>query len=121
QQQRPNIISSPSFNIAGLQLVSGEGAAPVQLTPSQQGQASVLVTAAFQISTVEFSPSFDIASIVLNSSSKNVQVQLPGAGAGAIEGAPTFEITSVQLGGSGELTMMSLHPQGGGPAAAPRA
>ncbi len=121
QQQRPNIISSPSFNIAGLQLVSGEGAAPVQLTPSQQGQASVLVTAAFQISTVEFSPSFDIASIVLNSSSKNVQVQLPGAGAGAIEGAPTFEITSVQLGGSGELAMMSLHPQGGGPAAAPRA
>ncbi len=120
QQQRPNIISSPSFNIAGLQLVSGEGAAPVQLTPSQQGQASVLVTAAFQISTVEFSPSFDIASIVLNSSSKNVQVQLPGAGAGAIEGAPTFEITSVQLGGNGELAMMSLHPQGGGPVA-PRA
>ena len=120
QQQRPNIISSPSFNIAGLQLVSGEGAAPVQLTPSQQGQASVLVTAAFQISTVEFSPSFDIASIVLNSSSKSVHVQLPGAGAGAIEGAPMFEITSVQLGSNGELGMMSLHPPGGG-AAAPRA
>ena len=117
QQQRPGITSSPSFNVAGLQLVSGEGSAPVQITPSQQGQASVLVTGAFQIATVEFSPSFEIASIVLNSASKNVNVQLPGAGASAVEGAPVFEITNVQLAGNGEIGMMQLHPQGGGPGA----
>ncbi|MGZ5023390.1 MAG: tetratricopeptide repeat protein [Chthoniobacterales bacterium] len=120
QQQRPNITGSPSFSVAGLQLMSGEGAAPVQLTPSQQGQASVLMTAAFQIATVEFSPSFDIASIVLNSTSKNVHVQLPGAGAGAIEGAPIFEISSVQLAGNGEIGMVQVHPQGGGAAPMPR-
>jgi hypothetical protein len=119
QLQRPNIAGSPSFNIAGLQLVSGEGAAPVQLTPSQQGQASVLVTIPFQIATVEFSPAFDIASIVLNSTSKSVHVQLPGAGAGAIEGSPLFEMTNVQLAGNGELGMVQLNPQGGG-APAPR-
>lgn len=117
QQQRPGVISSPAFNIAGLQLVSGAGseAAPVQLTASEQGQASVLVTGAFQIATVEFSPSFDIASIVLNSTSKNVSVQLPGTGPSAVEGAPVFEIGNVQLGGNGEIGIMQLSPLGGAP------
>ncbi|MEP6955648.1 MAG: tetratricopeptide repeat protein [Chthoniobacterales bacterium] len=122
QQQRPSITNTPSFNIAGLQLVSGSDAAPVQLTPSQQGQASVLVTAAFQIATVEFSPSFEIASIILNATSRSVNVQLPGTGPSAVEGAPIFEITNVQLGGGGEIGMMQLNPRGaGGPAAKPAA
>ena len=115
QQQRPGITSSPSFNIAGLQLVSGAESAPVQLTPSQQGQASVLVTAGFQIATVEFSPTFEIASIILNSTTPNVNVQLPGTGPSAVEGAPVFEIASVQLGGNGEIAMMQLNPAGSGP------
>lgn len=114
-QQKPALISSPAFNIAGLQLVSGSENAPVQLTASQQGQASVLVTAAFQIATVEFSPAFEIASIVLNSTSKNVSVQLPGTGPSAVEGAPIFEITNVQLSGNGEIGTLQLNPQAGGP------
>lgn len=118
QQQRPGITSSPSFNISGLQLVSGAESAPVQLTPSQQGQASVLVTAGFQIATVEFSPSFEIASIILNSNSRNVNVQLPGTGPSAVEGAPVFEITNVQLAGNGEIGMMHLTPPGTGSKAA---
>jgi hypothetical protein len=105
QQQRPQIVGSPSFTVAGLQLVSNFEAAPVQLTPSQQ--AAVMVTAAFQIATVEFSPSFEIASIVLNSTSKQVAVQL--AGTGTIESAPMFEIANLQLGPSGEIGMMQLN------------
>ena len=115
QQQRPSVISSPSFNVAGLQLLSGAESGAVQITPSQQGQASVHVTGRFQIATVEFSPSFEIASIVLNSTSKNVSVQLPGAGPSAVEGAPVFEITNVQLGGSGEIGIMQLNAQGAAP------
>jgi tetratricopeptide (TPR) repeat protein len=110
QQQRPNIVGSPSFTVAGLQLVSNFEAAPVQLTPSQQ--ASVLVTGAFQIATVEFSPAFEIASIVLNSTAKQVAVQLPGAG--SVEGAPRFEIANLQLGPSGEIGMMQLNLLGVG-------
>jgi hypothetical protein len=109
QQQKPAMLGSPSFNIAGLQIVSGFEGAPVQLTPSQQGQASVQLTAAFQITTVEFSPSFDISAIILNSSSKTVSIQLPGA---AIENAPVFEITNVQLTNSGEIAMLQLTPLG---------
>gem|GEM_PF-426736 len=112
QQQRPGVISSPAFSIAGLQLLSGADSGAVQLTPSQQGQASVHVTGRFQIATIEFSPSFEIASILLNSTSKDVSVQLPGAGPSAVEGAPVFEITSVQLAGNGEIGMMHLHAQG---------
>ncbi len=115
QQQRPSVISSPSFNVAGLQLLSGAESGAVQITPSQQGQASVHVTGRFQIATVEFSPSFEIASIVLNSTSKNVSVQLPGAGPSAVEGAPVFEITNVQLGGNGEIGIMQLNAQGAAP------
>jgi len=118
QQQRPSVISSPSFNIAGLQLLSGADSGAVQLTPSQQGQASVHVTGRFQIATVEFSPSFEIASIVLNATSKSVSVQLPGAGPSAVEGAPVFEIANVQIGANGEIGMMQLNAAGAAPKAA---
>src|SRR5207253_10012786 len=101
QQQRPTATGSSSFTVAGLQLVSNFEAAPVQLTPSQQGQASVLVTAPFQIGTVEFSPSFEVGAIVLNSNSKQVAVQLPGAGLVAGEGIPLFVIDNLQLTGAG--------------------
>ena len=108
QQQRPTPTGSPSFTVAGLQLVPSFESAPVQLTPSGQG-ASVLVTAPFQISTVEFSPSFEIASIVLNSNSKHVLVQLPGPAPAAGEGAPMFEIANLQLTGNGDIGMMQLN------------
>ena len=111
QQQRPTMTGSPSFTVGGLQLISNFEAAPVQLTPSQQ--ASVFVTAGFQIATVEFSPSFDIASIVLNANSKQVAVQL--AGAGTVESAPMFEIGNLQLGASGEIGIMQLNLLGQGP------
>jgi hypothetical protein len=110
--QRPTPITTPSFEISGLQLVSSSAAAPVQLTPAHQGQASVLMTASFQIATVEFSPSFEIASVVLHSTSKNVAVQLPGAGPSSIEAAPVFEIGNVQLGGNNEIGMIQLNPLG---------
>lgn len=112
QQQRPSVASSPSFNIAGLQLLSGAESGAVQLTPSQQGHASVQVTASFQIATVEFSPSFEVVSLVLSATSKSVSVQLPGAGPSAVEGAPVFEIANVQITGNGGLGMMQLAPPG---------
>lgn len=118
QQQRPGVISSPAFSVAGLQLLSGAETGAVQITPSQQGQASVHVTGRFQIATVEFSPSFEIASIVLNSTSKNVSVQLPGAGPSAVEGAPVFEVSNVQLAGNGEIAVMQLIAQGAAPKSA---
>jgi tetratricopeptide (TPR) repeat protein len=109
QQQRPAGRSSSSFTVAGMQLVAGSEAAPLQLTPSQ-GQTSVNVAAGFQIATVEFSPSFEIASIVLNSTSRNVAVQLPGAA--SVDGAPNFEIANVQLSASGEIGLMQLNLAG---------
>jgi tetratricopeptide (TPR) repeat protein len=115
QQQRPSVVGSPSFTVGGLHLVSDFAAAPLQLTPSQQGQATVHVVAPFQIATVEFSPSFEISSIVLNSNSKQVMVQLPSAGGSPVEGAPTFEISNLQLTGSGEIGMMQLNLLGQGP------
>jgi hypothetical protein len=118
QQQRPSVISSPAFNIAGLQLLSGSESGAVQLTPSQQGQASVHVTGRFQIATVEFSPSFEISSLVLNATSKSVSVQLPGAGPSAVEGAPVFDIANVQITGNGEIGMMQLNAHGAAPKAA---
>ena len=110
QQQRPATLATPSFNISGMQLVSGFDSAPLQLTPSQQTKTSVHLTAAFQIASVEFSPGFEIAGIILNSSSKTVAVQLPGASASSVENAPMFEITNVQMGSNGEIAMLQLNP-----------
>ncbi|MGI9114273.1 MAG: tetratricopeptide repeat protein [Chthoniobacterales bacterium] len=110
QQQKPATLSSPSFNISGLQVVSGFEQAPLQLTPSQQGQASVHLTAAFQITTVEFSPTFEIAAMILNSSSKTVAVQLPGAAGAPGDSGPLFEVANVQLTSNGDIAMLQLNP-----------
>jgi tetratricopeptide (TPR) repeat protein len=110
QQQRPTPGGLPSFAVAGLQVVSNSETAPVQLTPSRQGRASVLITVPFQITTLEFAPSLEIASVILNSNSKQVAVQLPGAGPSPVEGAPMFEIANLELGEGGEIGMMHLNP-----------
>jgi hypothetical protein len=115
QQQRPTLTGMPSFAVAGLQLVPNSETAPVQVTPSPQGRASVFITVPFQISTLEFSPSLEIASVILNSNSKQVVVQLPGAGVGPgpAEGAPMFEIANLELSESGDIAMVQLNLLGG--------
>jgi hypothetical protein len=113
QQQRPAMGGMPSFAVAGLQVVPNSETAPVQLTPSPQGRASVFVTVPFQISTLEFSPTLEIGSVTLNSNSKQVVVQLPGTGPGPVEGAPMFEIANLELNEGGEIVMMQLNLLGG--------
>ena len=113
QQQRPAMGGTPSFAVAGLQVVPNSETAPVQLTPSAQGRASVFVTVPFQISTLEFSPTLEIGSVTLNSNSKQVVVQLPGTGPGPVEGAPMFEIANLELNEGGEIVMMQLNLLGG--------
>jgi tetratricopeptide (TPR) repeat protein len=110
QQQRPAPGGLPSFAVAGLQVVPNSETAPVQLTPSRQGRASVLITVPFQITTLEFAPSLEIASVILNSNSKQVAVQLPGAGPAPAEGAPMFEIANLELNEGGDIGMMHLNP-----------
>jgi Flp pilus assembly protein TadD len=110
QQQRPAMGGGmPSFAVAGLQVVPNSETAPVQLTPSPQGRASVFVTVPFQISTLDFSPTLEIGSVTLNSNSKQVVVQLPGTGPGPVEGAPMFEIVHLELNEGGEIVMMQLN------------
>ncbi len=113
QQQRPAMGGMPSFAVAGLQVVSNSETAPVQLTPSAQGRASVFITVPFQISTLEFSPTLEIGSVTLNSNSKQVVVQLPGTGPGPVEGAPMFEIANLELNEAGEIVTMQLNLLGG--------
>jgi hypothetical protein len=115
QHQRVTTGASPSFTVAGLQVVPNFDTAPVQLTPSQPGQAAVLVTVPFQITTIEFSPSLEIAAVVLNSASKQVTVQLPAAASAPGEGAPMFEIANLQLSETGDIAMMQLNLLGQGP------
>ncbi|HXA09141.1 MAG TPA: tetratricopeptide repeat protein [Chthoniobacterales bacterium] len=113
-QEKPAALSSPSFAISGLELVAGAGTAPVQLTPSHQEQASVLLTAHFQIAAIEFSPLFEIAAIVLTSTSKHVSMQLPGSGPSSIDNAPVFQIENVQLGAGADLNTIQVTPIGTG-------
>jgi hypothetical protein len=113
QQPRPSLTGMPSIAVSGLQIVPNSETAPVQLTPSPQGRASVFVTIPFQISTLEFSPSLEIASVILNSNSKQVIVQLPAASPSPAEGAPMFEIANLDLNENGEIAMVQLNLLGG--------
>ena len=111
-REKPAVLTSPSFAISGLELVAGSGAAPVQVTPSHQEQASVHLTAHFQIAAIEFTPLFEISAIVLNSSTRNVFMQLPGSGPSSIDSSPVFHIENVQLNGS-DLAMLQVIPGAG--------
>src|SRR6266481_4736414 len=106
QEERP-IMGSPS--VTGLQFVPNGEATPVQLTPSQQGEAAVFVTVPCQISRIEFSPLLEIASVVLDSSSKQVLIQLPGAGPSPADGPQAFEIADLQLSERGDAGMIQLN------------
>jgi len=108
-QQRPVANGSRSFAPAGLQVVPNFEATPVQLAPSQPAQATVFVTVPCEISIVEFSALFEIASVILNSSSKRVFVQLPGTRPGGEGGARVFEIANLELTESGEISTMQLN------------
>jgi len=99
-QEKPAVISSSSsFAVARFELEPNSGIASVQLTPSHQAGASVHLTADFQISAIEFSPGFGIAGIVLNSTSRNILLQLPGAEP-TIEDPPVFAIEKVEMNGN---------------------
>ena len=73
----------------------------------------MFITVPFQISTLEFSPSLEIASVILNSNSKQVIVQLPVAGPSPAEGAPMFEIANLELNETGDIAMVQLNLLGG--------
>jgi hypothetical protein len=108
EQQRPVANSSHSFAPAGLQLVPNFKAETGQLTPSHPAQATVFVTVPCEISMVEFSPLFEIASVIFNSSSKRLFVQLPGAPPGGGEGTRVCEIANLEISESGQISMMQL-------------
>jgi len=108
-QQRPVANGSHSSAPAGLQVVPNFQATPVQLTPSQPAQATVFVTVPCEISIVELSPLFEIASVILNSSCKRVFVQLPGTRPGGEETVRVFEIANLELTESGEISTMQLN------------
>jgi Flp pilus assembly protein TadD len=113
QRQQPVAIASPSFEVTASQPVSSsDAAAGVQLAPSEQGQTHVQVTADFQMAKVEFSSSFEITGVVLNSTSRHVSVQLAGADPSAIEEAPVFDIANGRLTGSGGSEILELDAVG---------
>ena len=107
--QQPVDIALPSFEVTALQPISSsDQAAMVQLAPSEPGKAHVQVTADFQMAEVEFSTCFEITGVVLNSTSRQVSVQLAGADPSAIEGAPVFNVANVRLTGSGDSEILEL-------------
>jgi len=106
---QPVDIALPSFEVTALQPISSsDAAAMVQLAPSEPGKAHVQVTADFQMAEVEFSTCFEITGVVLNSTSRQVSVQLAGADPSAIEGAPVFNVANVRLAGSGDSEILEL-------------
>jgi hypothetical protein len=108
-QQQRRIIGSPSFAAAGLQFASNAEATGFQVMPSQHAQAAVFVTIPCQITTIEFSPLLEIASVVLNSSSKQVLVHLAGAGPSPVDRPLVFEIADLQLSEGGDAGMIQLN------------
>ena len=111
-QQGP--VSSESLAISKLEFVTRAGNAPVQLTPAHQSQVPVQLAMQFQIAAVEFSPTFEVDAIILNSTSKRASIQMPGAGSSRTDNPLIFQIENVQLGANNELGMIQVNPRSPG-------
>src|SRR5262249_4285671 len=107
-QRKPVANDSPSLGAAGLQLVPNFEDAPLQLTPAQPTQETVFVIVPCEINIVEFSPLFEIASIILNSSSKRLFVQWTGSRPGGEAGVRVFQIANLELTENGQISTMQL-------------
>lgn len=108
--QKPTSDPGQSSAASTLEFVASAGDSPGELIPSRQSEASVRLTTQFKIAAIEFTPHFEISTIVLNSTSKKVSMQLPGTGPSTIDNAPVFEIENVQLASSQELGLIQVAP-----------
>ncbi len=108
--QKPTSAPGQSSAASTLEFVASAGDSPGELIPSRQSEASVRLTTQFKIAAIEFSPLFQVAAIVLNSTSKKVSMQLPNADASSTENAPVFEMENVQLNGGKELELIEVAP-----------
>ncbi len=109
-QQAPTPSNRSALPVSTLEFIPGSGPATVQLTPTHQEQASVQLTAAFRIAAIDFDPLFEIAAVVLSSSSNKASMRLPGADMSSAENVPLYEIENVQLGANGELAVIRVAP-----------
>ena len=114
-RQRPAVVSSSSFAVAGLELEASSKVASVLLARPLQAGASVYLTAGFQIAAIEFSACFGVAAIMLNSTSRDASLQLPGAETNPTEEAPIFAIERVEMNGS-QLGLIQVTQLGSGKA-----
>ncbi|MFZ0547238.1 MAG: hypothetical protein WAM60_17455, partial [Candidatus Promineifilaceae bacterium] len=114
-RQRPAVVSSSSFAVAGLELETSSKVASVLLARPLQAGASVYLTAGFQIAAIEFSACFGVAAIMLNSTSRDASLQLPGAETNPTEEAPIFAIERVEMNGS-QLGLIQVTQLGSGKA-----
>jgi hypothetical protein len=112
-RQRPAVVASSSFAVAGLELEASSKVASVLLARPLQAGASVYLTAGFQIAAIEFSACFGVAAIVLNSTSRDASLQLPGAETNPTEEAPIFAIERVEMNGS-QLGLIQVTQLGSG-------
>jgi len=108
ERQGPVANSSHSFASVGLQVVPNFKAGPIQLTPSHPAQAPVFVTIPCEISLVEFSPLLEIASVIFNSNSKRLLLQLAGTRPSGKEPTRVCEIANLEITESGEISTMQL-------------
>ncbi|MEO8439270.1 MAG: hypothetical protein ABI540_03510 [Spartobacteria bacterium] len=108
--QKPTNAPEASSAASTLEFLAIAGDSPGELIPSRQSEASVRLRTQFKIAAIEFSPLFQVAAIVLNSTSQSVSLQLPGADARSTENAPVFEMENVRLSGGKELELIEVAP-----------
>jgi hypothetical protein len=108
--QPPPTSNRASLAIDTLKFVPGDGATRVQLTAEHQEQASVQLAAPFRIAAIEFSPRFEISTVILNASSNKVSMRLSGQTQSSTDDLAPYETQSVQLGPDGELALLEIAP-----------
>jgi DNA-binding response OmpR family regulator len=97
-----------AFEIGGVALIPNETRARVQLTPAGTTPMTMELFAHLEVSSVELSPSFQVAQLTLNWSTNAVRVTLnPKA---PEQTAAQFELRVVKLDESGRIAELILQP-----------
>jgi CheY-like chemotaxis protein len=104
--------SQSSFQIGGVAVVPADSDDRVQFTTAEATPMTVQLSANLKLTSIELSPAFDIAALILQASTRqvSVSVQTNGPTPAHVEPTALFTIGGVELDASGGVEQLILNP-----------
>ena len=103
----------PKLQVDNVAVTGGSAGAPISVTTSNQASTAVQIFGTFTIAAMDFTPAFEIGSLLLEPTSNTVLLRVaPSSRPTALDLPPSFEVAAVQLDDGAQISGVRLTPGG---------